>query len=89
MFQWRFLRARFTHWSTFDRFPGCHLEKGLGNSRCLIDLLQSLAREPARVLDKGDELVAVADLWVSAVAEELQETKPRWQVLWTNHPPLT
>ena len=46
-------------------------------------------RDRFPLIYKDDELVAVGDLWISAVAEEVQETKPRWQVLWTNHPSVT
>ena len=46
-------------------------------------------RDRIPLIYKDDELVAVGDLWISAVAEEVQETKTRWQVLWTNHPSVT
>ena len=40
------------------------------------------------LLYRDEQLVAVGDLWTAVMAEELQENKRRWQVLWTNHPPL-
>ena len=46
-------------------------------------------RDRIPLLYKDDELVAVGDLWISAVADEVQETKPKWQVLWTDHPSMT
>ena len=41
------------------------------------------------LLYRDAELVAVGDLWIADIATEEQKNKPRWQVSWTNHPPLS
>ena len=66
---------------------------GQSHSRPLKKWLQDAAVPPwlrARIplLYRRDELVAVGDLWVSAAVERVADTETRWQVRWTNHPPL-
>jgi tRNA(Ile)-lysidine synthase len=39
------------------------------------------------LLYRGDSLVAVGDLWVSADADAAPVGEPRWRVEWTEHPP--
>jgi tRNA(Ile)-lysidine synthase len=41
------------------------------------------------LLYRDEQLVAVGDLWVSNVAKDAQENKQKWQISWTNHPPMT
>ena len=41
------------------------------------------------LLYREDDLVAVGDLWISAAAGDGGDGRPRWQVQWTDHPPLT
>jgi tRNA(Ile)-lysidine synthase len=40
------------------------------------------------LLYRGDELVAVGDLWLAAGAAEGDGGEPRWRVVWERHPPL-
>jgi hypothetical protein len=39
------------------------------------------------LLYRDDRLVAVADLWVSDETRAAGDDR-RWQVVWSNHPPL-
>lgn len=41
------------------------------------------------LLYRDAELVAVADLWISAAAAEAAAAGPQWEVSWTDHPPLS
>ena len=41
------------------------------------------------LLYREDALVAVGDLWVTAAAGGTDESRTRWQVRWTDHPPLS
>jgi tRNA(Ile)-lysidine synthase len=45
-------------------------------------------RDRVPLLYRGDELVAIGDLSVSADADEAPASEPRWRVQWTAHPAL-
>jgi tRNA(Ile)-lysidine synthase len=45
-------------------------------------------RDRVPLLYRGDELVAIADLWISADAAEAPASEPRWRVQWSQHPIL-
>ena len=65
---------------------------GRRHSRPLKKWLQEAGVPPwlrARIplLYRGDELVAVGDLWVSAAVAPFSESPSNWQVRWTDHPP--
>ena len=67
---------------------------GRRHSRPLKKWLQEAGVPPwlrARIplLYREDDLVAVGDLWISAAAGDGGDGRPRWQVQWTDHPPLT
>lgn len=67
---------------------------GRRHSRPLKKWLQEAGVPPwlrARIplLYREDALVAVGDLWISAAAGEGGDDRPRSQVQWTNHLPLT
>jgi len=71
----------------------CFKPLGYNHSRPLKKWFQETGVPPwlrgrIPLLYRDEQLVAVGDLWTAAMAEELQENKRRWQVLWTNHPPL-
>jgi tRNA(Ile)-lysidine synthase len=40
------------------------------------------------LLFRGEELVAVGDLWLAAATAAVDAAQPRWGVRWTKHPPL-
>ncbi len=67
---------------------------GRQHSRPLKKWLQEAGVPPwlrARIplLYREDALVAVGDLWVTAAAGGTDEGRTRWQVRWTDHPPLS
>jgi len=39
------------------------------------------------LLYRGDSLVAIGDLWVTADTDAVPVDEPRWRVEWTDHPP--
>ncbi len=41
------------------------------------------------LLYREDDLVAVGDLWIAAAAGSAEDGGQRWQVQWTDHPPLS
>jgi tRNA(Ile)-lysidine synthase len=41
------------------------------------------------LLFRGEQLVAVGDLWLAAETRAADATEPRWRVHWSGHPPLT
>ena len=66
---------------------------GRPHSRPLKKWLQEAAVPPwlrSRIplLYWRDELIAVGDLWVSAAVSRFADSEARWQVRWTDHPPL-
>jgi tRNA(Ile)-lysidine synthase len=40
------------------------------------------------LLCRGEEVVAVGDLWLAEATRAVGAEEPRWQVRWTKHPPL-
>jgi tRNA(Ile)-lysidine synthase len=43
-------------------------------------------RDRVPLLYRGDELAAIADLWISADVDLAPASEPRWSVQWTEHP---
>ena len=43
-------------------------------------------RDRVPLLYSGDELAAIADLWISADVDAAPANEPRWRVKWTEHP---
>jgi len=43
-------------------------------------------RDRVPLLYRGDELAAIADLWLSADIDAAPASEPRWRVQWTEHP---
>ena len=43
-------------------------------------------RDRVPLLYRGDELAAIADLWISADVDSAPSSEPRWRVEWTEHP---
>ncbi len=39
------------------------------------------------LLYRGDSLVAIGDLWLTADTDAVPVDEPRWRVEWTEHPP--
>ena len=67
---------------------------GRQHSRPLKKWLQEAGVPPwlrARIplLYREDALVAVGDLWVTAAVGDKGDSRTRWQVQWTDHPPLS
>ena len=67
--------------------------RGRQHHHTLKDLFQEDGIVPwmrARVplLYRGEALVAVGDLWVSADDDVAPASEPRWCVQWTEHPPV-
>ena len=67
---------------------------GRQHSRPLKKWLQEAGVPPwlrARIplLYREDALVAVGDLWVTAATGDKGDSRNRWQVRWTDHPPLS
>jgi tRNA(Ile)-lysidine synthase len=67
--------------------------RGRQHHHTLKDLFQEDGVVPwmrARVplLYRGEALVAIGDLWVSADDDVAPASEPRWRVQWTEHPPV-
>lgn len=45
-------------------------------------------RDRIPLLYRGEALVAVGDLWLTADVAQAPATEPRWRVRWTDHPPV-
>jgi tRNA(Ile)-lysidine synthase len=60
-----------------------HSLRGLFQERGIVPWM----RERVPLVYRGSELVAIADLWHSAAADDAA-SEPRWRVQWTEHPPV-
>jgi len=45
-------------------------------------------RDRVPLIYRGDELVAIGDLWFAAEADSAPAAEPRWRVRWSEHPAL-